>query len=78
MGRNEQIMSDEKQESSEEFKDKIKSVQVPRKPHVEQKSAEGSTQTYHTTGRVDANIMVPTVEVKAAQPEPVSDESGNE
>jgi hypothetical protein len=44
---------------TEEFKDKIKSVQTVRKPHVEQKSAEGSHQTYHTTGRVDAQIVVP-------------------
>jgi hypothetical protein len=40
-----------------EFQDKIKSLQFPRKPHVEQKSAEGGTQTYHTSGRVDANVV---------------------
>jgi hypothetical protein len=41
---------------SEEFKEKIKSIQMPRHPHVEQKDAAGSTQTYHTTGRVDADV----------------------
>ena len=47
---------------TEEFKEKIRSVQVPRKPHVEQKDERGSTQTYHTTGRVDANVVVAPVE----------------
>lgn len=46
---------------SEEFKEKIKTIQVPRAPHVEQKDAAGSTQTFHTTGRVDANVMAQTV-----------------
>ena len=44
--------------SNEEFLEKIKTLQVPRKPHVDQKTAGGSTQTYHTTGRVDANVVI--------------------
>ena len=51
---------------SEEFKEKIKSIQVPRQPHVEQKDERGSTQTYHTTGRVDANVMVETYKASFA------------
>lgn len=52
--------------SDEEFKDKIKTIQVPRQPHVEQKDAAGSTQTYHTSGRVDANVMAQPVVAQAA------------
>lgn len=62
----------------EDFKEKIKTVQVPRQPHVEQKSASGSTQTHHTSGRVDANIMAETVYATMKMTPPGSDESGAE
>lgn len=48
--------------SDSDFKDKIRSLQFPRSPHVEQKDVNGSTQTYHTTGRVDADVHLPVVE----------------
>ena len=51
-------MSDDQDEDTQAFQEKIKSVQAVRKPHVEQKSADGSAQTYHTSGRVDANINI--------------------
>lgn len=56
---------------SEEFKEKIKGIQFPRKSYVEQKTAEGSTQTHHTSGRVDAHIVMPApIEVSASVPTP--------
>ena len=66
-------MSDEEKE---EFKEKIQSVQVPRKPFVDQKDAAGSTQTHHTSGRVDADIHPQTIVASASVP--MADEGGAE
>lgn len=40
------------------FKEKLKSLQFPRQPTVVIKDENGSAQTYHTSGRVDADVHI--------------------
>lgn len=45
-------------EAKATFREKLRSLQFPRQPYVEQRDENGSSQTYHSSGRVDADVHV--------------------